>query len=157
MKKIVIAGSFAAYEEMKELARKLEAALKIKCILPKHFRGYTDSSQIEDLKKKFKNGEIILTPKDFLKIGKVEKWFLKQIDKADVILVYNKKKKGGEIGINTAMDIGYALGKRKKVIFLYPLSDAGIKGFVAFVRKNVKVVKLNKIISYLINKLGDCP
>lgn len=78
-KKIVIAGSFAAFEEMKKLAQEIEAKLKIKCILPRHFRGYDNSFQIEELKRKFKNGLIKLKKEDYLKIGKVEKWFWDQI------------------------------------------------------------------------------
>jgi nucleoside 2-deoxyribosyltransferase len=147
--KIVIAGSFAAFEEMKELAKKLEKELKVKCILPRHFRGWDDSLKIEDLKRRFKNGEIKLTQEDYLKIGEVEDWFLKQIEKADLVLVYNKKQKEGEIGINTTMDIGYALGKGKKVIFLYPPSDAGIKGFLIYCKERTKVIGPNEIVNYL--------
>jgi nucleoside 2-deoxyribosyltransferase len=149
MKKIVIAGSFAVFEEMKELAKKLETELKTKCILPRHFRGYDNSIKIEDLKRRFKNGKIELTKEDLLKIGRVENWFLKQIEKADLVLVYNKKQKEGEIGINTTMDIGYALGKGKRVIFLYPPLDVGIKGFFTYCNKKAKVVSPNKIVNYL--------
>lgn len=53
MKKIVIAGSFAALEEMRKLTEKLEAELNVKCILPRHFRGYKNQRKIEELKINF--------------------------------------------------------------------------------------------------------
>lgn len=65
------------------------------------------------------------------------------------MLVYNKKEKIGEVGINTAMDIGYALGKGKKVIFLFPPSDAGIKGFLDFCQRKAKIISPDEVINFL--------
>lgn len=147
--KIVIAGSFVVYEEMKDLAQKLKATLNAECTLPRFFKGYTNSFQIEELKRKFKDGLIKLTREDFQKIGEEENYFFEQIEKADIVLVYNKKKEEGEIGINAAVDVGYALGRNKRVIFLFEPQDAGIRALITYGKRNIEIVNPERIINRL--------
>lgn len=74
-KKVVIAGSFSVYGEMKKLAKELED-LGLSCSLPKHFKGYTNAAEIEKLKGEVKRSEIKLNKMDYKRIGEVEKCFL---------------------------------------------------------------------------------
>jgi len=74
-KKVVIAGSFSVYEEMKELTKEL-MDIGLSYGLPKHFKGYTKTAEIERLKNEVKRSEIKLNKGDYKKIGEVEKWFL---------------------------------------------------------------------------------
>jgi len=97
-----------------------------------------------------------LNENEYKSIGNVESWFFKQIEEADLVLIYNKSVKNGNIvegyvGINTSMDIGYALGKGKEVILVYPPLDDGIKGLYSI--GLVKVMKEEEIIDFLRKKI----
>lgn len=144
--KVVIGGSFRFYDKMKELKRELEEA-GIECSIPIHFASFEDREKIEEFKQAVRSGEIKLNRKDYEEIGKVESLFFTWIDECDVFLVCNGN---GYIGVNTAIDIGYALGRKKEVILLYPPEDAGIQGLVEV--KLLKVISKDKIINYLKGK-----
>ena len=153
--KVVIGGSFSVYDEMKNLAKKLEE-IGIDVILPKHSKGYEDASLMREYKQAIINGKIELNEEDYKRIGEVETSFFKQIEEADCVIIYNKTIKGensieGYIGINTSTDIGCAIGNGKEVILVYPPIDIGIKGLCSV--GLLKVMNVDEIVKYLKKKL----
>jgi len=67
-----------------------------------------------------------------------------QIRDADIVIIYNEKgKKIGYVGLNTAVDLGYAIALGKTIIFLYEPVDPGIRGLIE-VLKNIKVIPREK-------------
>ena len=142
--RIVIGGLFKFYEGMIKLAEELERELKVECVLPKHFKGYKSSREIEEMKEMVRIGSIKLTEKDLRRIGEVENWFFNQIENSNCLVVYNKN---GYVGINTSCDIGYALAHKKPVILLYKPKDMGIRGLEK--AGLVKIVEVGKIKEYL--------
>jgi len=164
MMKVAIGGSFSIYNKMIKLANELKA-MGIEVTLPKHFQGLTDPSKIEKLKKDVKSGKQKLSPQDYIKIGKVETWFLQQIENADYLIILTEAIKEGKqikgyIGINTAIDIAYALAKRKEVILTHQPKDSGIQGLYHYISKHkpknlgkIKIMNTPTIKTYLKKQL----
>jgi nucleoside 2-deoxyribosyltransferase len=113
MKVVCICGSFKFYKEMLKIKRKLEEA-GIKCLLP-------EPSQLrckEDPSKFIPN----LPSKDELikEAEQVSLCHFRKIDRCDIVYVINK---GGYVGRNTLLDIGYAFGKGKPIYLSEPMRE----------------------------------
>jgi hypothetical protein len=153
--KVVIGGSFSVYEEMKELARKLEE-IGVGCVLPKHFKGYKSSNLIEQIKQDVKNGKTILTEEDYKRIGEVESWFFEQIKKAEYLVIHDKAVKNGKeikgyVGMNTSTDIGCGIASGKEIILTYLPEDIGLRGLCSV--GLLKVMSVDEVVKYLKEKM----
>jgi hypothetical protein len=149
--KVVIGGPFNVYDEMKNLARRLEE-LGIEAILPQHYRGIEDIESLRKHKEDILTGRISLSEEDYKKVGEVESWFFEQIKIADCVVIYNKNVKNGKpvegyIGVNTAIDIGCAIGSKKEVILVFPPIDVGVRGLHSI--GLIKVMSVEELIRYL--------
>jgi hypothetical protein len=154
--RVVIGGSFNVYDEMKNLARRLEE-VGIEAILPQHSKGMEDVNSMREYKQAILEGKVKLSEEDYRRIGEVESWFFKQIKSADYVVIYNKNVRNGKpvegyIGINTAIDIGCAIGSGKEVILVFPPIDVGIRGLYSI--GLIKVMSAEELVRYLEKRMG---
>jgi len=149
--RVVIGGPFNVYDEMREVAKRLEE-VGIEVILPRQYRGMEDIESLRKHKEDILTGKINLSEEDYKRMGEVEKWFFEQIKNADYIVIYNKNIRSGEpiegyIGVNTAIDIGCAIGSNKEVILVFPPTDVGVRGLYSV--GLIKVMNVEELTRYL--------
>jgi nucleoside 2-deoxyribosyltransferase len=63
---------------------------------------------------------------------------LKRIDNCDVVYIVSC---GGYIGKTVAMEIGYAIAKKKKIMAMEKITEAGLNHFIATVLPPKKLIE----------------
>ena len=134
MKKVCLIGSFRFYREMLEVKEILESSgLKCFAPVPSKWRDPNDPSKFlanlppeEELIKDAY--QAVLT-------------CFKKIDDCDLIYIINK---GGYVGKNTLIDIGYAFARNKPIYALEPIDDLAVMSLVKAVISPIQLVELLK-------------
>ena len=117
MKKIVIVGSMSFYRKMLEIAERLRKKGH-KVILPPSLQVW--GKRIDDLN---------LSSEERKELKRTfERYFLREIEDSDAILVVNLEKNGikGYIGPNTFFEIMYAWYKGKEIYFLNEIDENSV-------------------------------
>jgi len=111
MKKAVIVGSFS----------NPSAILAVRDVLRKHgYDAYPDEEHFKQLDELVKNSN----SKEYaVKRLQLMQKFLKKLQEADLVYVFNQKDGKEYIGVGASFDIGYSLALNKKIVFHQPPSD----------------------------------